>query len=391
MFWKRFFIFIGTVIILAFLAQLIVAPYLKDIITRKAKDALGVEVSIGNCALSILKGRIILEDINVPSPQYKDEYLIKAKELSIDFYLIPLLFKKEILQVLSLTRPELILHRDEKGTLKSPQFKKLEEDKKSKAKTEPQVLIKKLMVKNGSLKLVDHKVTTPPTVVTFSEINCDIVNSLSLSERKVLTHIDANGKIEGEGKFSVDVKGNFLSKPRSFNGDIKIENVSLPKFTPYYGENLSIIVKSGSLNVDSKVSCVKENLDTSVNVRIENVDVEPIGDPTQTILFERKTSDIIEFLKDENNSVKFSFNVTGDLSKPDFKWGPVIQRALREAMLRAFIEGAARFLQKTAKQVGEKILEKPAEVGEQVGEIIGGEAGEKAKKIGEQLQKILGK
>lgn len=390
MFWKRFFIFIGTVIILAFLAQLIVAPYLKDIIVRKAKDVLGVEVSVGNCALSILKGRIVLEDVNVPSPQYKGEYLIKAKELTVDFYLIPLLFKKQVLQVFSLTQPELILHRDKSGTLQFPQFTKPEGEKQTqKAKSE--MLVKRLLIKNGSLKLVDHSVSTPPTVITFSDINCDITNSLSLAERKVLTHIDANGKIKGEGKFSVDIRGNFLSKPRSFNGDIKIENVSLSKFTPYYGENLSIIVKSGSLNVDSKISCVKENLDTPVNVRIENVDVEPIGDPTQTILFELKTSDVIEFLKDENNSAKFSFNITGDLSKPDFKWGSVIQRALREAMLRAFIEGVGRFLQKTAKQVGEKILEKPAEVGEQIGEIIGGEAGEKAKKIGEQLQKILGK
>lgn len=390
MFWKRFFIFIGTVIILAFLAQLIVAPYLKDIIVRKAKDVLGVEVSVGNCALSILKGRIVLEDVNIPSPQYKDEYLIKAKELTVDFYLIPLLFKKQVLQVLLLTQPELILHRDKSGTLQFPQFTKPEGEKQTqKAKSE--MLVKRLLIKKGSLKLVDHKVTTPPTVITFSDINCDITNSSSLAERKILTHIDANGKIEEEGKFSVDVKGNFLLKPRSFNGDIKIENVSLPKFTPYYGENLSIIVKSGSLNVDSKVSCVKENLDTPVNVRIENVDVEPIGDPSQTILFELKTSDVIEFLKDENNSVKFSFNVTGDLSKPDFKWGPAIQRALRDAMLRAFTEGVARLLQKMVKQIGEKILEKPAEVGGQVGEIIGGEAGEKAKKIGEQLQKILGK
>ncbi len=383
MFWKKFFIFIGTVIILAFLAQLIVAPYLKDIIARKAKDALGVEVSIGNCALSILKGRIVLEDVNVPSPQYKDEYLIKAKELSVDFYLIPLLFKKEILQVLSLTRPELILHRDETGTLRFPQFKKTQEDKKSKAKTESQILIKRLLVKKGSLKLVDHKVTTPPTVTTFSDINCDIVNSLSLAERKVLTHIDAKGKIEEQGKFSVDVKGNFLSKPRSFNGDIKIENVSLPKFTPYYGENLSIIVKSGSLNVNSKVSCVKENLDTSVNVRIENVDVEPIGDPSQTILFELRTADVIKYLKDEKGVIgPFEFEVGGNLEKPEFRLGLAIQRALKQAMMRSIYDGVQRLLE-NPERAGEKI--------EEIGKILGGEAGEKAKKIGEQLQKILGK
>lgn len=383
MFWKKFFIFIGTVIILAFLAQLIVAPYLKDIIARKAKDALGVEVSIGNCALSILKGRIVLEDVNVPSPQYKDEYLIKVKELSVDFYLIPLLFKKEILQVLSLTRPELILHRDETGTLRFPQFKKTQEDKKSKAKTESQILIKRLLVKKGSLKLVDHKVTTPPTVTTFSDINCDIVNSLSLAERKVLTHIDAKGKIEEQGKFSINGKGNFLLKPRSFDGDMKFESVPLPKFTPYYGENLSIIVKSGDLNLDSKALCDKENLDIKNTVRIENVDVEPIGDPSQTILFELRTADVIKYLKDEKGVIgPFEFEVGGNLEKPEFRLGPAIQRALKQAMMRSIYDGVQQLLE-NPERAGEKI--------EEIGKILGGEAGEKAKKIGEQLQKILGK
>jgi len=382
MFWKRLFIFIGVVIILAFLAQLIVAPYLKDIIVRKAKDILGVEVSIGNCALSILRGRIILENVNIPSPQYKDEYLIKAKELTVDFYLIPLLFKKEILQVLSLKQPELILHRDEAGTLKSPQFKNFKKDKEEKTRTKPSVLVKRLIVKNGSLKLVDHFVSTPPIVVTFSDLNCDIINSLSFISRKVITDIDLTGKIEGQGKFSIDARGDFVSKPISFDGDIKTENISLPKFTPYYGKNLSIVVKGGYLNMNSKALCDKGNLDITNKVRIEKVEVEPIGDPAQTILFELPTIYVIQFLKDEKGTISFEFKVGGNLDKPEFRIGPEIEHALKQAMMRRIADGVQRLLEKP-QEASKKI--------EEIGKILGEEAGEKAKKIGEQLQKILGK
>jgi len=55
MFWKRFFIVIGILIILAFLAQLLAAPYVKGLIIKVAKESLGVDVTIGNCALSVLK------------------------------------------------------------------------------------------------------------------------------------------------------------------------------------------------------------------------------------------------------------------------------------------------------------------------------------------------
>lgn len=382
MFWKKFFIVLGVIIILAFLAQLVAAPYLKDLITKKAKEALGVEVSIENCAPNILKSKIILENVNIPSPQYTEEYFFKAKELSIDFYLIAFLFKKQILQTLSLTQPELILHRDETGTLKLPQFKKAQKEKEVRREVKFEILIKRFLVRNGNLKLIDHYVSKPPTVITFSDLNCDIINSLSLADKKIITDIDAKGKIEGRGKFLINGKGDFVSKPISFDGDLEIEGLSLPKFTPYYGENLSIIVKSGNLNIDSKALCERGNLDIANKVRIESVDVEPIGDPSKTILFELPTIYVIQFLKDENGTISFEFKVGGNLEKPDFRFGPEIQRALKQAMMRRISDGVQRLLENPQK-AGEKI--------EEIGKILGGEAGEKAKKIGEQLQKILGK
>lgn len=379
---KKFFIVIGVLIILAFLVQLLAAPYLKGLITKKAKEALGVEVTIGNCALSVLQGKVVLENLTVPNPQYKDEYLIKAKELGVDLYLIPLLFKKQILQALLLTQPELILHRDETGTLQTPQFKK-PEGKEPAKETKSEILIKRLLVKNGNLKLVDHFASRPPTVITFSDINCDIINSLSIIDGKVMTSIDMKGKIEERGKFSINGKGDLLLKPRSFDLNIKLESVPLPKFTPYYGENLSILVKSGNLTLDSKALCDKENLNVKNTVKIENVDVEPIGDPTQTLLFELRTADVIKYLKDENGAIgPFEFEVAGNLEKPEFRLGPVIQRALKQAMMRSVYDGVQRILENPEK-AKEKI--------EEIGKILGGEAGEKAKKIGEQLQKILGK
>lgn len=382
MFWKRFFIVIGIFIILAFIAQLTAAPYVKGLITRLAKDSLGIDVSIGNCAVSLLDRKIILEDVTVPNPEYKDDNLIKAKEISADFYLMPLLFNKQVLRAISLTKPEVVLHLDETGTLRIPPFGKKEEKKTAK-KSESPILFGRLLINNGSIKFIDHRVSKPATLTVFSDINCDISNAVSIGRGKVITKIDTSGKIEEQGRFSVKGKGDFLSKPTSFDGDINIENLPLLKFSPYYASFLSVTVKSGNANLFTKALCDKGNLDVRSSASINDLNMEPIGDPTQTLLFELKTSDVIEFLRDENNSIKFSFNISGDLTKPDFKWGPEIQRAMRDAMLRAFTEGVGRLFQKT--------LEKPAEVGTKVGEMIGGETGDKVKKIGEKLQKIFGK
>ncbi|MDD5424055.1 MAG: hypothetical protein PHR74_02120, partial [Candidatus Omnitrophica bacterium] len=63
MFWKRFFIVIGILVILAFLAQLLVAPHLKDFLTKAVKDSTGIDISVGNCELSMLQRKIVLSDV----------------------------------------------------------------------------------------------------------------------------------------------------------------------------------------------------------------------------------------------------------------------------------------------------------------------------------------
>ncbi len=378
MFWKRFFIVVGILIILAFIAQLMVGPYVKNLIIQSAKQSLGIDISIGDCNLSVLKRKIVLERIYVPDPRHKEGYLLKAKEVSADFYLVPLLFNKQIVRTISLSDPEVIFYRDEKGGLQIPQLNASEEKKPAKT-VRSGILFERLLVNNGSLRFIDQRVSKPATITTFSMISCDLRNLPSITKGIVITSIDAKGRIEGQGKFSVTGKGDFLSKPMSFDGEIKIEDVPLPKFAAYYGNNLSIAVKKGDLNIYTKARCDKGNLGVRADVRIDDIDLEPIGDPTQTILFELKTSDVLEFLKDGNNSVNFNFEVNGDLNKPDFKWGPEMQRALRQAMLRTFTGGVMR------------LLKEPAKAGEKIGEMIGGEAGETAKKIGKELEKILGK
>ena len=375
MFWKRFFIVIGILIILAFLAQLLVAPYVKGLIIKVAKESLGVDVTIGNCALSVLKRNIILDGVAILNPENKDDYLLKAKELNVDFYLLPLLFNKCVLNTVTITNPEAILYLDEAGKLKLPQMKK----KEAGAKKQGELLFRKLVIGNGNFKFIDQHVSRPATITQFSGIDCKVVNSISLSDRTIITSVNGKGNIEGQGKFSVDGKGKFLEKPVSFDGGIKIENVSIPKFSPYYGDSLSVKINKGNLFVYTKASCDKGNLDVKSEVRIEDVDLEPIGDPSQTVLLELKTIDVINFLKDENNTVKFSFEISGDLSKPDFKWGAEMARVLRNSMLKAFTGGVMR------------LFKAPAKAGEAIGNMLGGEAGEAAKKIGKELEKILGK
>lgn len=375
MFWKRFFIVLGIFIILAFIAQLLAAPYVKGLIIKAAKESLGVDVTVGNCAVSVLKRNIILEDVAILNPERKDDYLLKAKELNVDFYLLPFLFNRYILDTVTITNPEAILYLDEAGKIKLPHLKK----KESGAKKQGELLFRKFVIGNGNFKFIDQHVSKPATITQFSSIDCEIVNSISLSDRAVITSVNGKGNVEGQGRFSVDGKGKFLEKPVSFDGVIKIENISIPKFSPYYGESLSVKVKKGNLFVDTKASCDKGNLNVKSGVRIEDVDLEPIGDPSQTVLLELKTIDVINFLKDEKNTVKFSFEISGDLSKPDFKWGAEMARALRNSMLKAFTDGVLR------------LFNTPAKAGEAIGNMIGGDAGEAAKKIGKELEKILGK
>ena len=142
-------------------------------------------------------------------------------------------------------------------------------------------------------------------------------------------------------------------------------------------------VNKGNLFIDTKAGCDKGNLDVKSEVSIKDLDLEPIGDPNQTVLFELKTADVISFLKDENNTVKFSFEISGDLGKPDFKWGAEMSKALRGAVLKSFTDGVIR------------LLKTPGKAEEVINNMIGGDTGDAAKKLGKkinkELEKIMGK
>ena len=378
MFWKRFFIVIGILVILAFIAQLLAAPYVKGLVIKGLKESLGVDVTIGDCAVSVLKRKVILDDVTVLNPDRKDDYLLKAKEISVDFYLLPSLFNKYILNNITMTGPEVILYLDEAGKLKVPQFKKGDGAKKG-----GELLFKRFAIENGNFKFIDQRVSKPATITQFTSINCEVVNSVSLSDGTIITSVNAKGDIEGQGKFSVDGKGKFIEKPISFDGNIKIENLPIPKFSVYYGAFLPVKVNKGNLFIDTKAGCDKGNLDVKSEVSIKDLDLEPIGDPNQTVLFELKTADVISFLKDENNTVKFSFEISGDLGKPDFKWGAEMSKALRGAVLKSFTDGVIR------------LLKTPGKAEEVINNMIGGDTGDAAKKLGKkinkELEKIMGK
>ncbi len=378
MFWKRFFIVIGILVILAFIAQLLAAPYVKNMVIKGLKKSLGVDVTIGDCAVSVLKRKVILDDVTVLNPEKKDDYLLKAKEITVNFYLLPSLFNKYILDNITMTGPEVILYLDEAGKLKVPQLKKGDGAKKT-----GELVFKRFSIRNGNFKFIDEKVSKPATITQFSSIDCEIVNSISLSDRTVITSINAKGDIEGQGKFSVDGKGRFVEKPMSFDGNIKIESLPIPKFSVYYSKFLPVKVSKGNLFIDTKAGCDKGGLDVKSDVSIKDLELEPIGDPTQTVFFELKTSDVIAFLKDENGTVKFSFRISGDLSKPEFNWGAEMGKALTNAMIKSFTDGVLR----NPAKVGEAI----SNTGEKIGNMIGGDTGEAVKKIGDKINKALEK
>jgi hypothetical protein len=385
MFWKRFFIVIGILVILAFVAQLLAAPYVKNLVIKGLKKSLGVDVTIGDCAVSVLKRKVVLDDVTVLNPDNKDDYLLKAKEISVDFYLLPSLFNRYILDNITMTDPEAILYLDEAGKLKVPQLKKGEGGQKS-----GELLFKRFAIEDGNFKFIDQRVSKPATITEFTSINCEVVNSVSLSDKTIITSVNAKCAIEGQGKFSIDGKGKFIEKPISFDGDIKIEDLPIPKFSVYYGALLPVKVNKGNLSIDTKAACDKGNLDVKSQVSIKGLDLEPIGDPNQTVFFELKTADVITFLRNEKNTVKFSFKITGDLARPEFKWGAEMAKALRDAMLKSFTDGVIRLLENPGK-AGEVI----GNAGEKIGNAIGGDAGDAAKKFGnklnKQLEKIMGK
>jgi AsmA protein len=197
--------FAVVVVILIALPLLINVNSFRPKIESELTTAMGRQVTLGELSLSILRGRVGVNDVSIADdPAFSKSPFITAKSLKVGVELLPLIFSKQLnVTGIVLDEPQITLLKSNSGTwnfssLGGVSAKQSPEPAKSGASQA--LSIAKLEIKDGKLTAGKANSTAKPQV--YDKLNIEMTNFSSTSQFpfKLTVNLPGGGDANVSGK-----------------------------------------------------------------------------------------------------------------------------------------------------------------------------------------------
>ncbi len=392
---KKLFIFISLLALIVTVSLAVATHFLKPILEEKflgiAESSLGKRIELSAFDISLLKGIIFLKGFKVEDPEIIKYYSsVTADEIILDLDL-PLIALQRNLIFQEIHAKNLIFHlRNKKRGLSSISTSPSQEtssDSVAPAKTalnSDSLYIKKLSMENWKFIFEDYSVGPSPVVMELVDINGTFKDLLVPLNNKGLlkAEVHVNGQFDSTHNASVNIDGSFAKSGDllDFNLLLRLDNLNLTKFSPYYSQTPFTTLKEAKIDLYSKASCRKNQLNARQNVRVYDIKLNDIEPMDKDKLFGLSAKTVIDFFKDLKGEVEFDFNLVGTINDPRFDLGPIVEKILTRA-LEDKIMATLRELPREVVKMSEKAIKESLE-----GK---GDLEEKLRKAKKKLKEII--
>ena len=230
----------------------------------------------------------------------------------------------------------------------------------------------------------DYSVGASPVVMEIVDINGTFKDLLVPLNNKGLlkAEVHVNGQFDSTHNASVNIDGSFAKSGDllDFNLLLRLDNLNLTKFSPYYSQTPFTTLKEAKIDLYSKASCRKNQLNARQNVRVYDIKLNDIEPMDKDKLFGLSAKTVIDFFKDLKGEVEFDFNLVGTINDPRFDLGPIVEKILTRA-LEDKIMATLRELPREVVKMSEKAIKESLE-----GK---GDLEEKLRKAKKKLKEII--
>jgi len=276
--------------------------------------------------------------LSVRGIQYEDpdskQRFFEIEEVRIYPSLLSLLKKSLRIKEITIVQPSFFYYRSREGVIVGPwvtmkkekdregvseEVKKKENEETSeegeKKKVEPiPIQISRVRIQRGAVDFEDRKVGDPPAQFRLRDLDFEIKNI-----RYPLTNdhspIKLKGKVKGmnqEGR--INMEGWIDLKTMDLETSLKIREIEVETFKPYYRKKVSVKIDSGTMDMESQIVLKEKKIDAPGVLDFVNLHIQEGGGTVFWIPAETLTS----LLKKKRNQVKVPFHVKGDLEDPRF-------------------------------------------------------------------------
>lgn len=345
---KKWLIVAGIVAVLFVGAYLALSFYAVKLVQSRLQKVIGP-------GFTVKEIRIKPTHLSTRGIQYEDLRLkkrfLEIEELRIYPNLLSLLRGSLQIKEVSILRPSFFFYRSREGGLVGPWMSMEKKDKDRKISKEEEgkegepipVKIGRFLIQEGSVDFEDSRVGEPPARIKLREIDVKI-NDIQYPFISTHSPIELKLNMRGsEKEGSLQTKGWVDMKTMDMEATLKVHEIEVKTFEPYYRKRVSAEIDSGYLNMEAKIAVRKKMIDAPGQMELIDLRIKDAGTvfwiPAKTLLF---------LLKDRGNRIKVKFHVRGNIDDPQFK--------IEETFLTQVGLSLAEVLGIPIKVVGETVL-----------------------------------
>ncbi|MBP8646158.1 MAG: DUF748 domain-containing protein [Syntrophobacteraceae bacterium] len=191
------------------------------------------------------------------------------------------------------------------------------------------VKVDEIAIQGGTISFSDHYIK-PNFHAEMFDVGGTILG-LS-SEKNAVADIRLEGKLDKDSPLRITGKVSPFGKDLFAEVSIKFINIDLTRMNPYAKKYVGYSLEKGKLYLELEYAIVQRKLNSKNNILFDQLTLgEKVDSPDATTL---PIKFALSLLQDRSGVIKLGVPVTGDIDDPQFSFGSVIAKTIRNFILK---------------------------------------------------------
>ena len=341
---------VGFLLVLLIGGYFILTFYAVKFIQPRLQKVMGSGFTVEEVGLKITY--LSAKGIRYEDPGSKRKFF-QAEEIRVYPSLRSLLKNSLHIREFALLKPSFFFYRSPEGHMVGPwvttkeegggkETVKEEETKKGEA---VEIQIGRIRIQEGSIDFEDGKVGDPPCRMKWRGLDFEM-KDVRYPLASFHSPVELNAKMEGiTHAGSIALKGWIDAKTMEMETSLKIREIEIKTFEPYYRKRVTAEIESGTLDMDTKIALKEKKLDAPGELALINLRIQE-GEGT---VFWIPAKTLVSLLEKKGHQLKAKFRVKGNLDNPRF--------SLQETLLTQLAISLAQALGVPIHVVGEEVVQ----------------------------------
>jgi len=202
-------------------------------------------------------------------------------------------------------------------------------------------------IKDGKVVFIDNYKLSRPYMLTFDDINGDLVIRLN-EDYTAVRSVASEGTGYLDGDMSQEIRWRISLDPGAreltMSNRFEVSGVDITLFKPYYDKYSPILVDGGRCSGTLVFDFDNGNIGSMNTLSLKDLKFRVKESSFAAQFWGGSIPDIIKYLQTSPGEITFDFKIKGNMEDPEFYPGPVVKQAIQNMV----VDKVSEFIEKAA-------------------------------------------